>query len=285
MVAALGGNALLQRGDPLTADNQRRNVLSAAGTLAEFLRVGHQLAIIHGNGPQVGFLALQNPPEDGCPLDALGAETAGMLGYLIEQELENAFDHDRPVATLLTQVVVDRDDPAFSAPTKFVGAVCDQQKALVIADANGGQVSQDGDKWRCVVASPAPHEIPDTRVIKLVLDVGAVVICTGGGGIPVIRQGDGSLTGIEAVVDKDASTALLAQSLGADVLLLLTDADAVYRDFGTEKATKLSWLSSQDALNFDAPAGSMAPKLAAAAAFAAADGTAEIVRLQDAVEI
>ncbi len=285
VVAALGGNALLQRGQPLTAENQRRNALTAARALAEILRAGHSLVITHGNGPQVGLLALQNATENGYPLDVLGAQTAGMIGYMIEQELENVLDHDRPVATLLTQVVVDRNDPAFGTPTKFVGPVYNQRQAQVIADANGWQIAQDGDAWRRVVASPKPCEIPDTRVIRLLLKAGVVVICTGGGGIPVIRQGDGSLRGIEAVVDKDASSGLLAHSLGADVLLLLTDVDGVYHDFGADNAAKLSRLSPQDALNFDAPAGSMAPKLAAAAAFAATGGTAGIGKLQDAMAI
>ncbi len=285
VVAALGGNALLKRGEPTTAANQRRNVQIAALSLAEVLRAGHRLVITHGNGPQVGLLALQNPSEDGYPLDILGAETAGMIGYLIEQELENVLDHDRPVATLLTQVVVDRNDPAFQVPTKFVGPVYNLKQAQTMADANGWKIGQDGPKWRRVVASPTPREIPDTRVVRLLLDAGVVVICTGGGGIPVIRRDDGSLSGVEAVVDKDASSALLAESLGADVLLLLTDVDAVYRDFGSENAAKLSWLSPQDALQFDAPAGSMAPKLAAAAAFSETGGLAGIGRLRDANEI
>lgn len=285
VVAALGGNALLQRGQPMTAENQRKNALVAARALADVLRAGHRLVITHGNGPQVGLLALQNPAEDGYPLDVLGAETAGMIGYLIEQELENVLDHDRPVATLLTQVVVDRNDPAFGDPTKFVGPVYDHEQAQAIASANGWHIAQDGAKWRRVVASPAPMEIPDTRVIQLLLDAGVVVICTGGGGIPVIRQHDGSLIGIEAVVDKDASSALLARSLGADVLLLLTDVDGVYRDFGSDTAMKRPWLSPKDALRFDAPAGSMAPKLEAAAAFTSAGGLAGIGRLQDAIEI
>src|SRR6056297_230150 len=223
VVAALGGNALLKRGQPMTASNQRDNAQVAARALADILHAGHQLVITHGNGPQVGLLALQNPTDDGYPLDVLGAETAGMIGYMIEQELENALDHDRPVATLLTQVVVARNDPAFGEPTKFVGPVYDRKQAQTIADANGWTISQDGAKWRRVVASPAPQEIPDTGVIRLLLDAEVVVICTGGGGIPVIRQDDGSLTGIEAVVDKDASSAVLAKSLGADVFLLLTD--------------------------------------------------------------
>lgn len=285
VVAALGGNALLKRGQPMTARNQRDNAQVAARALADILHAGHQLVITHGNGPQVGLLALQNPSEDGYPLDVLGAETAGMIGYMIEQELENVLDHERPVATLLTQVVVARNDPAFGEPTKFVGPVYDRKQAQTIADANGWTMSQDGANWRRVVASPAPQEIPDTGVIRLLLDAEVVVICTGGGGIPVIRQDDGSLTGIEAVVDKDASSAVLAKSLGADVLLLLTDVDAVYRDFGTEMAKKVEWLSPQDALQFDAPAGSMAPKLDAAAEFAAEGGLAGIGRLEDATQI
>ena len=285
VVAALGGNALLKRGQPMTASNQRDNAQVAARALADILHAGHQLVITHGNGPQVGLLALQNPTDDGYPLDVLGAETAGMIGYMIEQELENALDHDRPVATLLTQVVVARNDPAFGEPTKFVGPVYDRKQAQTIADANGWTISQDGAKWRRVVASPAPQEIPDTGVIRLLLDAEVVVICTGGGGIPVIRQDDGSLTGIEAVVDKDASSAVLPKSLGADVFLLLTDVDAVYRDFGTDIATKVKWLRPQDALQFDAPAGSMAPKLAAAATFAASGGLAGIGRLKDAAQI
>ncbi len=166
-----------------------------------------------------------------------------------------------------------------------MGPVYDHQQAQIIADANGWQIAQDGAKWRRVVASPVPVEIPDTRVIQLLLDAGVVVICTGGGGIPVIRQPSGNLTGIEAVVDKDASSALLAQSLGADVLLLLTDVDAVYKDFGTNTAARIPLLSSQDAVQFDAPAGSMRPKLTAAAAFAKSGGTVGIGRLQDAAQI
>ncbi|HEY9038336.1 MAG TPA: carbamate kinase [Roseovarius sp.] len=288
VVAALGGNALLERGQPLTAANQRANARIAATSLAEIVRAGHDLVITHGNGPQVGLLALQGAaykPDEAYPLDVLGAETGGMIGYMIEQELENALDHSRPVATLLTQVIVDARDPAFQNPTKYIGPVYEREEAEARAKAAGWTIAQDGDKWRRVVASPKPMEIPDIRVLKLLLDQNVIIICTGGGGIPVLRGKDGSLTGVEAVIDKDAASALLAQELGAEVLLLLTDVDAVYRDFGSDKATKLSWLSPQDALQFDAPAGSMAPKLEAAAAFAAAGGLAGIGRLQDSVEI
>lgn len=288
VVAALGGNALLQRGQPLTAEAQRANVTVAAKALAGIIRAGHRLVITHGNGPQVGLLALQGAayrPDEAYPLDVLGAETAGMIGYMIEQELENALDHDRPVATLLTQVIVDGDDPAFRKPTKFVGPVYEQVQAEALAKAGGWAIAPDGDRWRRVVASPKPREIPDTRVIQLLLEAGVIVICTGGGGIPVIRRANGSLIGIEAVVDKDASSALLARSLKADALLLLTDVDAVYRDFGEPNATRTSQVTPEEALKLDAPEGSMAPKLRAAAEFARGGGVAAIGRLTDAEQL
>lgn len=187
VVAALGGNALLRRGEPLTAEAQRANVKVAAESLAKIVRAGHQLVITHGNGPQVGLLALQGAAyksEEAYPLDVLGAETEGMIGYVIEQELENALEHDRPVATLLTQVVVDKDDPAFSKPTKFIGPVYGREEAEARAEAAGWKIAQDGDKWRRVVPSPKPLEIPDMRVLKLLLEQGVVVICAGGGAFP-----------------------------------------------------------------------------------------------------
>lgn len=288
VVAALGGNALLRRGEPLTAQAQRANVQVAAQSLADIVRAGHQLVITHGNGPQVGLLALQGAaykPDESYPLDVLGAETEGMIGYIIEQELENALRHERAVATLLTQVRVDRDDPAFSNPTKFVGPVYDKEEAEANAEAAGWRIAQDGDKWRRVVASPQPKEIPDTRILELLLEQNVVVICAGGGGIPVLRRDDGSMIGVEAVIDKDAASALLARQLGADALLLLTDVDAIYRDFGTDAATPLHQLSLDEARNLDLPAGSMGPKLAAAASFAEAGGLSGIGRLEDAVAI
>jgi len=288
IVAALGGNALLKRGEPLTAEAQRTNVRTAAKSLAELVRAGHQLVITHGNGPQVGLLALQGAaykPEEAYPLDVLGAETGGMIGYMIEQEMENALGHDRPVATLLTQVVVDRDDPAFANPTKFIGPVYDKAEAESRAAAAGWHIAADGDKWRRVVASPAHKEIPDMRVLKLLLDQGVVVICTGGGGIPVLRRNDGSMTGVEAVIDKDAASALLARELGADALLLLTDVDAVYRDFGTPSAAPVRNITPDQARALDVPAGSMGPKVTAACDFAETGGISGIGRLEDAIAI
>ncbi|SMX48832.1 carbamate kinase [Maliponia aquimaris] len=288
VVAAIGGNALLQRGQALTAENQRVNVTVAAHALARIVQAGHQLVITHGNGPQIGLLALEGAAYDPTqiyPLDVLGAKTDGMIGYIIEQELENALDHERAVATLLTQIVVDAEDPAFQNPTKFIGPVYDREEAETLARAAGWSIAQDGDKWRRVVPSPAPQEIPDIRVIKLLLDQDVIVICGGGGGIPVLRRPDGSLIGIEAVIDKDAASGLLARELGADALLLLTDVDAVYRDFGTENQTRIASLTPDEAFALDLPAGSMGPKMLAAAMFAAYGGLAGIGRLDQATDI
>lgn len=288
VVAALGGNALLKRGEPLTARTQRANVQIAAEGLAAIIRAGHDLVITHGNGPQVGLLALRTAaykPDEPYPLDMLGAETEGMIGYVIEQELENALNHQRAVATLLTQVVVDQHDPAFDRPTKFIGPVYERAEAESRAEALGWHIARDGDKWRRVVASPKPLEIPDIRVIKLLLEQGVVVICAGGGGIPIIRRDDGSTLGIEAVIDKDAASALLAQQLKADALLLLTDVDAIYRDFGTDNAAPITQLTVEQARALDLPAGSMGPKLTAAADFAEQGAISGIGRLEDALGI
>ena len=288
IVVALGGNALLKRGEAMTAETQRANVSTAAAALAELVSEGHQLVITHGNGPQVGLLALQGAayrPDGVDPLDVLGAETEGMIGYMIEQELENAIDHQKPVATLLTQVVVDLADPAFQKPTKFVGPVYDKAEAERREAAANWSIAQDGDKWRRVVPSPAPLEIPDLSVLKILLRNEVIVICAGGGGIPVVRRPDGSLVGVEAVIDKDAASALLAEQIDADALLLLTDVDAIYRDFGTPQARRVSALSVADLDGINLPAGSMLPKAKAAAQFAGAGKIAAIGRLEDAVSI
>ncbi|MDX1552038.1 MAG: carbamate kinase [Marinobacter sp.] len=288
VVAALGGNALLRRGEPLTAEAQRANVKIAAESLAGIVRAGHQLVVTHGNGPQVGLLALQGAaykPDEAYPLDVLGAETEGMIGYIIEQELENALSHDRPVATLLTQILVDKEDPAFRKPTKFVGPVYDKEEAERKAEAAGWHIAQDGDKWRRVVPSPKPLEIPDMRVLQLLLEQGVVVICAGGGGIPILRRDDGSMIGVEAVIDKDAASALLARQLGADALLLLTDVDAIYRDFGKDTAAPISELTLDEARSLYLPAGSMGPKMAAAGNFAESGGFSGIGKLEDALAI
>ena len=189
------------------------------------------------------------------------------------------------MATLLTQVIVDGTDPAFGKPTKFIGPVYEREEAEARARAAGWSIAPDGDKWRRVVPSPVPKEVPDIRVLQLLLERDVIVICTGGGGIPVLRQRDGSMTGIEAVIDKDAASALLACQLGADALLLLTDVDAVYRDFGTPTEAVIASLTPDEARALDLPAGSMGPKMTAAADFADQGGLAGVGRLDQAVEI
>ena len=287
VVAALGGNALLQRGDPLTAQIQRANVATAAASLARIIKAGHRLVVTHGNGPQIGLLALQGAAyklDEVFPLDVLGAETDGMIGYMIEQALENALGHDRRVATLLTQIEVDPKDPAFARPTKFIGPVYDKAEAERLAEARGWSIAADGQHWRRVVASPMPSDIPDLKVLELLLEQDVTLICAGGGGIPVVRRADGSLIGIEAVIDKDHATALLAHKLKADALLLLTDVEAVFRGFGTEAQTAIRRVSPEDAVRLDLPEGSMAPKVAAAASFVSGrDRYACVGRLEDAL--
>lgn len=214
IVVALGGNALLRRCEPLTAENQRANVRNAAQALAGLIADGHSLIVTHGNGPQVGLLALQaaaGPADGSYPLDVLGAESEGMIGYLIEQEL-GALAQDRLIATLLTQVRVVPDDPAFGQPTKPIGPVYDEATARRLAAERGWHVAPDGTAWRRVVASPRPLEIMEARVIALLVEHGVLVICADGGGIPVVERADGSLTGVEAVIDKDFASALLPAS-------------------------------------------------------------------------
>lgn len=286
VVVALGGNALLKRGEPMTADAQRANVKTAAEALAGIAAAGHRMIVTHGNGPQVGLLALQGAaykPDEAYPLDILGAETEGMIGYLIEQELENALDHRVMVATLLTQIEVDPRDPAFAAPTKFVGPVYDEREARDIAARRNWTVARDGDRWRRVVPSPAPKRIPDLRVLKLLLEQDVIVICAGGGGIPVAPCSDGSFIGVEAVIDKDRASTLLAQEVGADALLMLTDVDAVYRDWGTPEQEAIPTLSPDAAEALSLPAGSMGPKVESAVRFVRAGGRmAGIGKLEDA---
>jgi carbamate kinase len=289
IVVALGGNALLRRGEPMTAATQRTNVKRAVAALLPLFEAGHQLVITHGNGPQVGLLSLQAEagPRDGAyPLDVLDAESEGMVGYLIEQELGNVLPAGRLVATLLTQIRVDRRDPAFRRPMKPIGPVYAQAEAQRLAEARGWAVAQDGSGWRRVVASPRPLQVLEARVIELLVSQGVAVICAGGGGIPVIERSDGSLAGVEAVIDKDLASALLARQLGADHLMLLTDVEGVYLDWGTP-AARLIRHAGGGALNAsDFAPGSMGPKVEAATGFAAETGRpASIGRLEDAALI
>ena len=275
IVVALGGNALLQRGQPMTAEQQRANVRVAAQQLAPIAE-GNDLVISHGNGPQVGLLALQGAAYDSAnpyPLDVLGAETEGMIGYMIEQELGNLLPIERPFATVLTMIEVDPDDPAFANPTKFIGPVYERAEAEALAAEKGWAIKQDGAKWRRVVASPAPKRIFEIRPIKWLLEKGAVVICTGGGGIPTMYEpGTRTLVGAEVVIDKDRASALLAQELEADVYVMATDVDAVYTDFGTPQQKAIGRVTTDEVARLNLPAGSMGPKVEAAIDFAEKTG-------------
>lgn len=284
VVAALGGNALLRRGEPADAATQRRNVETAVGALAE-IASEHQLVVTHGNGPQVGLLALQSEAYAAVspyPLDVLGAESEGMIGYLLEQGLENQLGHGT-AATLLTQVVVDPGDPAFEHPTKFVGPVYDRAEAEGLAAARGWSIAPDGAKWRRVVPSPEPERIVELEAIATLISADLIVICVGGGGVPVVVDEHGGLHGVEAVIDKDLAAAMLATELGADALLLLTDVPAIQADWGTSNARELRALRASEVIALGLPAGSMGPKAQAAARFAGGvGGIAAIGALSDA---
>lgn len=285
IVAALGGNALLQRGQPADAATQRGNARRAAIALAP-LAEEHALLLTHGNGPQVGLLALEREADSSAghyPLDVLDAETEGMLGYLIQQEMGNCLPRARHCVTLITQMEVAADDPAFAHPDKPIGPIYAQGVAQLIATERGWTLLRDGAGWRRAVASPQPRRVVELAVIAQLLASDTVVICAGGGGIPVLRDDDGRLRGVEAVIDKDAASALLACELDADALLLLTDVDAVYSDWRTPQARALRSIAVGTLAEQQFAAGSMAPKVAAAAAFVRArGGIAGIGRLQDA---
>ena len=276
VVVALGGNALLKRGEPMTAEVQRENVKVAAQALAP-VALEHELVLSHGNGPQVGLLALQADAYkevEAYPLDVLGAQTQGMIGYMIEQELGNLLPFEQPFATLLTMVEVDPNDPAFKDPTKFVGPVYEKEVADKLAAEKGWSIKQDGDMWRRVVPSPLPKRIFEHQPIHWLLAQGVIVICAGGGGIPTMYDQDKerTLVGVEAVIDKDWCTALLARAVDADLYVMATDVDGVYLDWGTPEARKIDRATPEELESYDFAAGSMGPKVAAAATFARVTG-------------
>ena len=286
IVVALGGNALLKRGEPMTADVQRANIRIAAEAMAP-VATEHQLVISHGNGPQVGLLALQGAaykPDEAYPLDVLGAETEGMIGYMIEQELGNLLPFEVPFATLLTMVEVDGNDPGFKDPTKFVGPVYDKAQAQQHQGREGLDVQAGRRKWRRVVPSPLPKRIFEIRPIRWLLEHGTIVICAGGGGIPTMYEPDADrkLIGVEAVIDKDLCSELLARELDADLFVMATDADAVFVGWGTPEAKAIHKASPEAISEHKFPAGSMGPKVDAACRFATATGhTAAIGALAD----
>jgi len=276
VLVALGGNALLKRGEPMTEEVQRGNIRVAAHALAPIVE-HHQLVLSHGNGPQVGLLALQADAYkdvEAYPLDVLGAQTEGMIGYIIEQELGNLLPADVELATLLTMIEVDADDPAFADPTKFVGPIYDDATAEALAQQKGWVFKRDGDTLRRVVSSPAPKRIVEIVPIRLLLDHGVVVICTGGGGIPtaVMPGHEHALEGIEAVIDKDFASELLAREIDADLFVMATDVDAVYEGWGTPEQRALSEVTPEELRATSFPAGSMGPKVNAAIRFVEATG-------------
>ena len=290
VVVALGGNALLKRGQPMTADVQRENVRIAAEALAP-VAGEHELVLSHGNGPQVGLLALQSDAYkevEVYPLDVLGAQTQGMIGYMIEQELGNLLPFEKPFASLLTMVEVDPNDPAFQDPTKFVGPIYEKEVAEKMAAEKGWSIKQDGKYWRRVVPSPLPRRIFEHRPIKWLLDQGTIVICAGGGGIPTMYEPgkENRLIGVEAVIDKDWCTALLAKEVEADLYVMATDVDGVYLDWGTADSRKIGRTTPEELEKYNFAAGSMGPKVAAACAFARQTGKrAAIGALADIGEI
>ena len=266
-VVALGGNALLRRGEPPEAATQRAHVLEAASGLAALAR-REELVITHGNGPQVGLLALEADAYKAVapyPLDVLGAESQGMIGYLLVQALGDALP-EREVVALLTQVLVDADDPAFKSPTKPIGPVYSEQEARELAAGRGWTVARDGDYFRRVVASPKPQAIVELQAIERLVASGSVVVCAGGGGIPVVAD-SGGLRGVEAVIDKDLTAALLAEELGAGKLIVLTDVPYVERDWGTATATPIEAATPADLRELSFAAGSMGPKVEATCRF------------------
>jgi carbamate kinase len=274
VVVALGGNALLRRGEPLTAENQRANARVACKALAP-VALEHELVISHGNGPQVGLLALQGSAYtevDPYPLDLLGAQTEGMIGYLIQQELGNELPQEKRLASLLTLIEVDPKDPAFEDPTKPIGPIYEQDESERLAKEKGWVFKPDGDSFRRVVPSPLPQRIFGVEPVEWLLDHDAVVICAGGGGIPVMYTDEPvpagrQLVGVEAVIDKDLASALLAKELRADALAIVTDVDAVYAGWGTPEQRAIRRATPAALADTEFAAGSMGPKVRAACSF------------------
>jgi len=284
VVAALGGNALLERGEKPDEDIQEHHVQEAVTALAPLARA-HDLVVTHGNGPQVGMLALESASDPALTrpysLDALGAQTQGMIGYWLARALRGAAP-GKPAGCLVGQTRVDPDDPAFGHPTKFVGPVYEEKQARDLAAERGWAVARDGEAWRRVVPSPEPLELVELPLIRQLVDGGALVVCAGGGGIPVVADASGALRGVEAVVDKDLTAALLAGAVNADALLLLTDVDAVIDGFGTPGARPISRATPAELRARSFPAGSMGPKVEAACRFVEATGKVAAIGRLDA---
>jgi carbamate kinase len=279
ILVALGGNALMRRGDTPDAEVQERNVAVAAAAIAPLAR-DHEVIVTHGNGPQVGVLALESASDrllrHPFPLDAIGAETQGLIGYWLVQELQRHLP-ERSVAALVTRVVVDPSDPAFGHPTKFVGPVYAEHEARELAERHGWAIAPDGDRWRRVVASPAPLRIVEREVVDRLVTAGVLVVCAGGGGVPVAEGRDGTLHGVEAVVDKDLTAAVLAEDLHADVLAVLTDVGGVVLGWGTPAARPIGSTTPAGLRALELPAGSMGPKVDAVCRFVERTGATAVI--------
>ncbi len=286
IVVALGGNALLPRGQAPDAAAQVEQVARVAPTLAE-LAVRHEMVLVHGNGPQVGMLALESAADRSLsrayPLSDLVAETQGLIGYWLQQALGNAGCED--VVTLVTQTLVDASDPAFGEPSKFVGSLYAASEAHELAAAHGWMIRPDGDGWRRVVPSPDPQAVLEIGLAERLLRAGSTVVLAGGGGVPVIRTATG-LRGVDAVVDKDLSAALVGEQLHADLLVMLTDVPAVMADFGTPAQRPLGEVTVDELDEGIWAAGSMGPKVNAACQFVrATGGRAAIGSLDEAAQV
>jgi len=272
-VVALGGNALLRRGEPLEAANQARAARDAARLIGE-ASLRYRLVITHGNGPQVGLLALMSDAFEEVspyPLDVLGSESEGQIGYVLEMQLDNFIDHQDTVA-VITRTVVDESDPAFADPSKFIGPVYDEAQAQRVAIDRGWIVKPDGEHWRRVVPSPEPRRIVQLGAIRTLLESGFLVVCAGGGGVPVLEDEHGRHRGVEAVIDKDLASSLLARELDVDVLVLATDVAAVYEGFGTPDQRAIARIGPAGLREREFPAGSMGPKVEAVCRFVEATG-------------
>lgn len=279
IVVALGGNALLKRGEPMTAQNQSANIRLAAEQLAK-VKPKNELIISHGNGPQVGLLALQHAAYyaqdnkiEPYPLDVLVSQTVGMIGYMLQQELTNLLPAT-PTQTLVTQVIVDEHDPAFSKPSKPIGQVYTQAEAEKLAAEKGWTVMPDGQYYRRAVPSPKPQDVTGINAVKALLAQDHIVICGGGGGVPCVKNAQGQLTGVEAVVDKDLATAVIANQLDADLFIIATDVNAACVNFQKEGERKIAKANpaALEALSAEFAAGSMGPKVQAVINFVKATG-------------
>lgn len=288
-VIAIGGNALIKGKQHQTVPDQFATAAETCAHIADIVQQGWRVVITHGNGPQVGFILLRSELASHVlhtvPLDSCGADTQGALGYMIQQLLGNRFRKagvDVPVTTVVTQVIVERDDPAFQNPTKPIGPFYDEEKARVQEREQGWAIVEDsGRGWRRVVPSPIPREIVELRAIKALLQGGFVVIGVGGGGIPVVRDGNGDLHGVEAVIDKDYASSLLASDIDADLFLISTAVDKVYLNYGQPDQVPLDHMTVDEAKRYleegHFPLGSMGPKIEAVIQFLEGGGKEALI--------